>query len=61
MILAINIEDFLDLASYEQEVEDLAQWVCSARPLPNVKKVYAPGEIEHESYARLIKEGIDLP
>ena len=61
MILAINIEDFLDLASYEQEVEDLAQWVCSARPLPNVKKVYAPGEIEQESYARLIKEGIDLP
>ncbi len=61
MILAINIEDFLDLASYEQEVEDLAQWVCSARPLPNVKKVYAPGEIEQENYARLIIEGIDLP
>jgi LDH2 family malate/lactate/ureidoglycolate dehydrogenase len=61
MILAINIEDFIDLASYEQEVEDLAQWVCSARPLPGVKKVYAPGEIEQESYARLVEEGIDLP
>ena len=61
MILAINIEDFIDLASYEQEVEDLAQWVCSARPLPGVKKVYAPGEIEQESYARLVEEGMDLP
>jgi uncharacterized oxidoreductase len=61
MILVINIEDFIDLASYEEEVESLAEWVSSARPLPGINKVYTPGEIEQEAYARLSKEGIDLP
>jgi LDH2 family malate/lactate/ureidoglycolate dehydrogenase len=61
MILAININDFIDLASYEDEVEALAEWVCSARPLPGFDKIYTPGDLEQESYARLCVEGIDLP
>jgi uncharacterized oxidoreductase len=61
MILAINIDDFIDLASYEEEVEALAEWVCSARPLPGVDKIYTPGQVEQETYARLSKEGIELP
>ena len=61
MILAINIDDFIDLASYEDEVEALAEWVCSARPLPGFDKIYTPGDLEQESYARLCVEGIDLP
>jgi LDH2 family malate/lactate/ureidoglycolate dehydrogenase len=39
----------------------MAKWVCSARPLPGFKKVYAPGEIEQEIKARLLVDGIDLP
>ena len=61
MVLAINIEDFIGLADYEREVEEMAQWVCSARPLPDVKKIYAPGEIEQETKARLLVDGINLP
>ena len=61
MVLAINIEDFIDLDSYEREVEELAKWVCSARPLPGFEQVYAPGELEQKTRARLLVEGIDLP
>ena len=61
MVLAINIEDFIDLDSYEREVEELAKWVCSARPLPGFEQVYAPGDLEQKIRARLLVEGIDLP
>ena len=61
MVLAINIDDFIDLADYESEVEAMAEWVSSARPLPGFNKVYTPGEIEQEIKARLLVDGIDLP
>ena len=61
MILAININDFIDIASYEDGAEALAKWVCSARPLPGFDEIYTPGDIEQETYARLCVDGIDLP
>ncbi len=62
MVLAIDISAFTDLETYQSEVEDLAAWVGSARPLPGVNKVYCPGEIEEETrQRRLGGEGIDLP
>jgi uncharacterized oxidoreductase len=61
MVLAIDIEAFTDLDSYQEEVEGLAEWVCGAQPLPDFKKVYAPGEIEVENRERMLVEGIDLP
>ena len=61
MVLAIDIEAFTDLETYTAEVDGLADWVCSARPLPGYDKVYAPGEIEVENRERMLAEGIDLP
>lgn len=61
MILAIDIEAFCDMDYYTAEVEALANWVHSARPLPGFKKVYTPGEIEEETRQTRQKEGIDLP
>ena len=61
MILAIDIEAFVDLDAYKQEVEGLAEWVCSARPLPGVERIYAPGEIEEETRQRRLREGIEIP
>ena len=61
MVLAIDIEAFTDLDTYTDEVEALAEWVCSARPLPGVKKIYSPGEIEEETRAARLASGIDLP
>lgn len=61
MILAIDIAAFTDLETYTQEVEGLVSWVGSAKPLPGVKKVYAPGEIEEEIRAQRLKDGIFIP
>ncbi|MEE2658680.1 MAG: Ldh family oxidoreductase [Candidatus Latescibacterota bacterium] len=61
MILAIDIEAFTEMEDYTAEVEALAEWVCSARPLPGFNKVYAPGEIEEETRQRRHEEGFDLP
>jgi uncharacterized oxidoreductase len=61
MVLAIDIDAFTDLETYTDEVEALAEWVCSARPLPGVDRIYAPGEIEQEVRAARLADGIDLP
>ena len=61
MILAIDIEAFTELDTYKQEVEGLAEWVCSARPLPEVERIYAPGEIEEETRQHRLQEGIEIP
>jgi uncharacterized oxidoreductase len=61
MVLAIDISAFTDLETYTEEVEGLAQWVCSARPLPGVDKIYAPGEIEQETRTQRMATGIELP
>ena len=60
MVLAIDIGSFTDLDTYEEQVEGLAKWVKSAKPLPGVERVYAPGEIEEETQRRRLKEGIDI-
>ena len=61
MVLAIDIEAFTDLDSYKKEVEGLREWVCSARPLPGIDRIYAPGEIEEETRQRRLREGIEIP
>lgn len=61
MILAIDIQAFTDLDTYTDQVEALAEWVRSARPLPGFKTVYAPGEIEEEIRRQRLRDGIDIP
>ena len=61
MVLAIDISAFTALDDYVEEVEALAAWVRSARPLPGISQVYAPGEIEEETRARRRAEGFEIP
>jgi uncharacterized oxidoreductase len=61
LILAIDIAAFTDLESYAAEVEGLVEWVASARTLPGVRRIYAPGEPEQETRRRLLETGIDVP
>ena len=61
MVLAIDIEAFTDRDTYAAQVEALASWVCSARPLPGVEQVYAPGEPEEAAKKRRLEEGIEIP
>ena len=61
MVLAIDIEQFTDLETYTSEVEAMADWIHSARPLPGVEQVYLPGEIEEEHRRRRQRDGIGVP
>jgi uncharacterized oxidoreductase len=61
MVLAIDISAFTDLDDYVSEVEALAAWVCSARPLPGFSRIYAPGELEEETRARRLADGFEIP
>ena len=61
MIMAINIESFMDLDAYKEEIEKHVAYVGSARPLPGFDKIYAPGEIEEANRRKNLDEGIYIP
>ena len=61
MIMAINIESFMDLDAYKEEIEKHVAYVGSARPLPGFDKIYAPGEIEEANRRKNLNEGIYIP
>lgn len=60
VMFAINIDNFIDLSDYEQEIEHLAAWVKSSARLPGVDEIYVPGEFEERSRERRLKEGIPI-
>ncbi len=59
-IMALDVAQFTDMENHFQEVEKLAAWVKSARPLPGVERIYAPGEMEEENRKKHLAEGIDV-
>ena len=61
MLLAVDIQAFTGVDSFTGEVEGLADWVHSARPLPGFGRVYVPGEIEEETRRRRRQEGVEIP
>ena len=60
VMFAINIDNFIDLSDYEEEIEHLVAWVKSSTRLPNVDEIYVPGEFEERSRERRLKEGIPI-
>ncbi len=60
VMLAIKIEDFIDLDVYQQEIEYLTEWIKSSEKLPGVDEVFAPGEFEERSREQRLKEGIPI-
>ena len=61
LLTAIDIEAFTDLDTYKAQVEEYVAWVRSSATIPGSGGVYAPGELEEESRARRLEEGIDVP
>ena len=60
VMIAIKIQDFIDLDTYRQEIEYLTEWVKSTAKLPGVDEVYVPGEFEQRSREKRLKEGIPI-
>ncbi|MBI4532009.1 MAG: Ldh family oxidoreductase [Candidatus Latescibacteria bacterium] len=61
LVLAIRIEDFIDVDTFTEEVERLTAWVKSSPRLPGVEEIYIPGEIEERMKERRLIEGIPVP
>ncbi|MEZ4867633.1 MAG: Ldh family oxidoreductase [Caldilineaceae bacterium] len=58
LTLAIKIESFIDVDEYKREVQRLIDWVKSSPTMPDVEKIYIPGEIEEETRQRRAAEGL---
>ena len=60
VMIAIRIEDFIDLEVYQQEIESLIEWVKSSPTLPDVEDIFVPGEYEIRSRKERLKTGIPI-
>ncbi len=58
VMMAIQIEAFIDLESYQQEIEHLIEWVKSSPMLPGVEEIHVPGEIEAQNQKQRLEHGI---
>ncbi len=59
--LAINPKFFGGLETFVSRTEEMIDKLHSAPTLEGVKQIYYPGELEFQSEARALKDGIDLP
>jgi len=55
-----NIEDFIPIEEFKQEVEYLVEWVKSSKKLPGIEEIYVPGEVEQLHKEKRLKEGIPI-
>ena len=46
VMIAIKIQDFIDLDVYQEEIEHLTEWIKSSDKHPVSMEVFAPGEFE---------------
>jgi len=60
VMIAMRIQDFIDLDVYEDEVEYMIDWVKSSNKLPGVDEIYVPGEFEVHSRAERTENGIPI-
>jgi uncharacterized oxidoreductase len=60
IMIAIKIEDFIDLGVYLEEIEYMIEWVKSSARLPGTDEIYVPGEFEERNLERRTREGIPI-
>ena len=60
IMIAMKIEDFIELDVYEQEIEHMIEWVKSSAKLPGINEIYVPGEFEEHSRAQRTRKGIPI-
>jgi uncharacterized oxidoreductase len=55
---AFDVEAFLPLDEFKQQVADFAAYLKSSAKAPGFSEIYYPGEIEHLNTKRMTKDGI---
>jgi uncharacterized oxidoreductase len=61
LAMAIKIESFIDVDEYKEEIRRLSEWVKSSRTMPDVDRIYLPGEKEEETRGQRERDGIPIP
>jgi LDH2 family malate/lactate/ureidoglycolate dehydrogenase len=59
--LALNIEAFLPLAQFQEQMDQLVREVRAQPRQPGVERIYVPGELEFEQAERSRRLGVALP
>jgi LDH2 family malate/lactate/ureidoglycolate dehydrogenase len=60
LFLAFNVAAFQNVAVFKQRVDGVVRQIRSSRRAAGVERLYAPGEIEHETERRYQQAGIPL-
>jgi LDH2 family malate/lactate/ureidoglycolate dehydrogenase len=60
MIMAINIESFMDKKEFTQRLEDLTKMVKESPLAEGFSEILLPGEIEHRRNVKAEDEGLEL-
>jgi LDH2 family malate/lactate/ureidoglycolate dehydrogenase len=58
---AINVQSFMDLPDFQAAVDRAIGEVKTSTKAEGVKRIYIPGEIEFETKAERLKNGIPIP
>jgi uncharacterized oxidoreductase len=60
LALAMRIDAFIDPDEFKRETRILVDWVKSSPTMPDVKKIYVPGEIEDEIMQQRSRDGLNI-
>lgn len=60
MVVAIDIERFMDMSTFSRLVKDHADAIRSSKKAEGTERVFLPGEIELEAERRGIREGVEV-
>jgi LDH2 family malate/lactate/ureidoglycolate dehydrogenase len=58
--MVLDIECFIDRATFSARMEHLIAEIHAAEPAPGVERVLVPGELEHHNERRALAHGVDL-
>ena len=56
-----NIEAFMPLTDYQRGVRAFLDQVKTIPPAPDIEEVLVPGDVEHQSRVKNLREGIEVP
>ena len=58
---AINVQSFMDLPDFQAGMDKAIREIKTSTKAEGVKRIYIPGEIEFETKAERLKNGIPIP
>jgi LDH2 family malate/lactate/ureidoglycolate dehydrogenase len=61
LFAAVSVDSFMDAPQFKARVDTALRELKESPRAPGVDRIYAPGEIEHETRLRRLEEGVPLP